>query len=248
MKRFLPTVILAMLIFSSLSAMAQGIPVYDAAGFGQLIAQIEQMSKDYQKQLEQLDQAIQQTNALTGPRNMGALANSPLEAELRRFLPNTWQDTLRMIDTANLPNGAIGTQNLYSELYQTYQPLSGAEFITQDPESAIAKALDRKTETTYAALAASEQAYNNSAGKIKTYETLLDELNRTPDLKSSIDLQARIAAENGIALNELTRLHAIQIQQRAALDNENLMAARRASTANRFDAKETTQAFKLEEE
>ncbi|MCK4946478.1 MAG: type IV secretion system protein [Alphaproteobacteria bacterium] len=234
-------------VLPSFHAGAQGIPVFDASNFGQFIAQLDQMSKEYQKQLDQLDQAVQQTNAITGTRNMGSLANSSLEAKFRRYLPNTWQDTMRMIDASSLPNGALGTRSIYSSLHQTYNPLSGAQRMTQDPTGPIAKAFDRRTETTYVAMAASEQAYNNAIGRLQTYETLLGEINKTQDLKASIDLQARIAAENGMAINDLMRLHAIEIQQKAAEDNEILTNERRASSANRFDADKAAQAFKLQE-
>lgn len=230
-----------------LPSIAQGIPVYDAASFGQIVSQLNQMSKDYQKQLEQLDQAIRQTNALTGTRNMGTLANSAVESELRRYLPDTWQDTLHMMEAANLPNGALGTQNLYGSLYKTYNPMTGAEFMTQDPAGPIAQAIDRKTRTTYGAMAASEQAYNNAVTRMETYETLLGALDQTEDLKASVDLQARISAENGMALNELMRLQAIQIQQKAADDNALLTDDRRAGAANRFDAAKAALAFTLQE-
>lgn len=149
-----------------------------------------------------------------------------------------------MIDAAGLPGGALGAQGLYSSFYQTYNPLSGAESMTQDPTGPIAQALDRRTETTYAAMAAGEEAYNNAADRIETYETLLSELDKTTDLKASVDLQARIAAENGMAVNELTRLNAIQIQQKAAEDNEALTGYRRARKANHYDAEKAAQAFK----
>ena len=64
---------------------------------------------------------------------------------------------------------------------------------------------------------------------------MLSELNNSDDLKTSVDLQARIAAENGIALNELMRLNAIRIQQDASIDNETLMNSRRASSFNVYD-------------
>jgi len=99
---------------------AQGIPVYDAAGFAQLITQLDQMAADYAKQLEQLDQAIKQTNSMTGTRDMGSLANSALESELRQYLPTTWQDTMNMINANGLPSGALSTQSLYNDLYTTY--------------------------------------------------------------------------------------------------------------------------------
>lgn len=246
MRRLIFAALLLTLLPSS--AKAQGIPVYDSAGFAQLVTQLDQMSKDYQKQLEQLDQAIKQTDALTGTRGMGSLANTELESQLRRYLPNTWQETMQMMNAGGLSEGALGTQGLYSSLYSTYQPVTGANAFTGDPTGFLALALDRKTETTYAAMAASEQAYNNAVARMETYETLLGELDKTEDLKASVDLQSRIAAENGIALNELMRLNAIQIQQNAATDNENLMGNRRANAANRYDADSTTAAFKPSEE
>ncbi|PZQ45460.1 MAG: hypothetical protein DI551_07275 [Micavibrio aeruginosavorus] len=243
---FLPCLLTAILVFSP-AAYGQGIPVYDASSFSQMVTQLEAMSKDYQKQLEQLNEAVKQTNALTGPRNMGSLNNSPLEAELRRYLPNTWQQTLNMMNAQGLGNSAINTRNIYSILEAAYKPLPGAEFIPSDPEGPTAKALDNRNRTTYAAMAASEQAYNNIAGRLETYESLMEKLNNTTDLKESVDLQARIAAETGIAMTEILRLQAIQMQQQAATDNETLTTYRRASTANKYDPVKAAESFKPKE-
>ena len=229
-------------LFLGNKTFAQGIPVYDAAGFAQLITQLDQMSKDYQKQLEQLDEAIKQSNAITGSRNMGDLANSNLEQQLREYLPTTWKETLDMMNATSLPSGAYGTQNLYSELYSEYDPLTGAEALPDNPDGYMAKALDKKTGTTYAAMSASEQAYDNIASHMQTYETLLEELNNTQDLKSSIDLQARVSAENGFIMSEIMRLQTIQMQQTSANDNEQLMNYRRASAANQYDATKAKEA------
>lgn len=225
----------AIMFLQSADAKAQGIPVYDASSFAQLIAQVDAMADDYQKQLEQLEEAVRQSNAITGSRNMGDVANGLLEQQLREYLPNTWQDTMNIINSGNIPTGALGTQSIYNDLYNDYSPLSGADLMPSDPTSNVAKAIDRRTGTTYAALSASEQAYNNVPVRMQTYNTLLNELNNSDDLKTSVDLQARISAENGVALNELMRLNAIRIQQDASIDNETLMNSRRASSFNVYD-------------
>tara|TARA_R110001592_G_scaffold31482_2_gene110986 strand:- start:12698 stop:13447 length:750 start_codon:yes stop_codon:yes gene_type:complete len=225
----------AIMFLQSADAKAQGIPVYDASSFAQLIAQVDAMADDYQKQLEQLEEAVRQSNAMTGSRNMGDVANGLLEQQLREYLPNTWQDTMNIINSGNIPTGALGTQSIYNDLYNDYSPLSGADLMPSDPTSNVAKAIDRRTGTTYAALSASEQAYNNVPVRMQTYNTLLNELNSSDDLKTSVDLQARISAENGVALNELMRLNAIRIQQDASIDNETLMNSRRASSFNVYD-------------
>jgi type IV secretion system protein VirB5 len=239
---------ITLMIFTASEAIAQGIPVYDASNFAQVVTQLDQMTKDYQKQLEQLNEAIKQTGAITGTRDMGSIANSAYEAELRRYLPSSWQQTMNMINASDLSSGALGTQNIYSDLYTTYNPISGAQSMPSDPNGAISKALDRRAGTTYAAMAASEQAYNNISNRISTYETLLDQLNNTTDLKASVDLQARISAENGMILNELMRLNAIQMQQKSSEDNELLTNYHRASAANKYDAAQAAASFRQEDQ
>ncbi len=233
------------LLLLTSNAKAQGIPVYDAAGFVQLIAQVDQMAQDYAKQIEQLDEAVQQTAALTGTRNMGSFANDALEAELRRYLPTTWENTIDMINAGGLSNSALGTQGIFNDLYTAYNPISGANFVGSDPTGPIASAVDRRTNTTFVAMAASEQAYNNITNRIGTYEGLLSELNNTTDLKASVDLQSRISVENGLIMNELMRMNAIAMQQRAAYDNEEITSYRRASDASRYDADDAATIFEL---
>ena len=246
MKRFI-LCCFTILLSSSSPASAGGTLVYDASNYSQMISQLESMSRDYQKQLEQLDQAVKQANALTGPRNMGSLNNSALESELRRYLPTTWQETMHMVNAQGLGSAGIGTQSLYKSLTQTFKPLPGSEFLPSDPSGPAAQALDRRSSITYAAMAASEQAYNNIAARIDAYEHMLEELNSTTDLKASVDLQSRITAENGMILNELIRLQTMQMQQKAAEDNETLTTYRRAAAANKYDAAKAANAFKPQE-
>lgn len=229
------------------SASAQGIPVYDATSYAQFLSQLEQMSQDYQKQIEQLNEAIKQTNALTGSRGMGSLVNDSLESDLRRYLPNTWQETMSMMNATGLSNAGIITQDKFNALLSTYQPVKGSELITSDPSGAAAQALDRRTGTTFAAMAAGEEAFNSIPHRMETYETLLSELDDTEDMKASIDLLARISVENGFILNEMVRLNAIQVQQNAAQDNRVLGGYKRSHEANRYNSDNAAKAFKIEE-
>ena len=151
---------------------------------------------------------------------------------------------MKMGGATGLTGSGEGTQSLYNGYYTTYAPVTGATAITRDPAGPIAQALDRKTETTYSSMAASEQSYNSVTPRITTYETLLKQVDTTTDLKASVDLQSRISAENGLTLNELLRLNAIQVQQKAAEDNQQLTALRQASTANRYNETQAQSAFK----
>ena len=244
-KPLIAIIATALMLITPSSSNAQGIPVYDASGYAQLIAQLDAMADDYANQIDQLEEAVRQADAITGTRNMGDVANGVFEQQLRQYLPNTWKDTLNMINGAPIPNGALGTQNIYSNLYSEFDPLSGATIMASDPSGQVAKAIDRRTGTTYAAIAASEQAYNNIPARMQTYESLLNELNNSDDLKASVDLNARIAAENGILMNEIMRLNAIQIQQNSSIDNTQLMENRRAATFNQYDPDLARQAIEF---
>ena len=219
-------------------AKAQGIPVYDAASFAQFGTTINEMAKDYQKQIEQLE-------AISGARNAGMLSNGSFEQQLKQYLPNTWEDTMNMINAGALPSGALGTQGIFSNLYNEYDPITGELTFLTDPTGYSAKALDRKTGTTMAAMAASEQIFNQAEQRNQIYQSLLNELNNSPDMKNSVDLQARIAAENGMALNELMRQNAIQMQQKAANDNQDLVNIKKAAEQTKYDAAKAKEAMKL---
>lgn len=245
MKVTCPILSLAMIITPT-AGFAEGIPVYDASSFTQMVTQLDQMSKDYQKQLEQLEQAVKQTNAITGTRNMGSLGNSAFESDLRRYLPTTWQETMNMMSANGLGFSATGTQEIYNDLLSTYKPISGAELMTTDPNGTISRAFERKNNTNYAAMAAAEQSYNNVSKHIETYENMLGEINTTIDLKASVDLQSRISAENGLLMSDFLRLQAIDMQQKSAEGNQTLVNAARASKANRYNASKAATIFKKE--
>ena len=232
------TILTIILIALPVQSYAQGIPVYDATSFAQFSTTINEMAKDYQKQIEQLE-------AMSGARNAGMLSNGAFEQQLKQYLPNTWEDTMDMINAGTLPSGAYATQGIFSDLYNEYNPITGEQTYITDPSGYNAKALDRITGTTMAAMAASEQIFNQTEQRNQIYQNLLSELNNSPDMKNSVDLQARIMAENGMAINELMRQNAIQMQQKAANDNKDLMNIKRAAEQNKYDATKAREAMEL---
>lgn len=227
----------SLLIISSPS-FSQGIPVYDNASVTQTILQLQEMAEDAQRQLQQIE-------AMTGSRNAGSLSNGAYEQQLKQYLPNTWEETINMINTGSLPSGALGTQGIFAEIYNQYDPIKGIEAYASNPNGSDAILLDRKTGTTVAAMAASEQIFNQTDQRNQIYQNLLAEVSSSADMKNSVDLQARIAAENGMALNELMRQNAMQMQQRAVSDNESLVDLKRASNANKYDPAQANKAMQI---
>lgn len=245
MKKLILTTAIALCLTSP--AKAQGIPVIDAASITQAILQLQQMAEDYQNQIQQLDQALATYNSITGGRNLGNLQNSSLEQDLRRALPPELQELIGLNNASGLGAAGLQTQGIYNDILTTYQPITGANLIPSDPTGSLAGAHDRQSNTTYAAMAASESSYNAASKRLQGYETMLQELNNTQDLKASVDLLARITAENGILLNEVMRMQSLQIQLNAANAGKEITDIRRTAESYDYDSSVAVKSFEYKE-
>lgn len=227
-QRFLAGMAIAGVAGTSGAFAEGGIPVVDTTNLAQttITAQqaletVRQLQQQYETQLRELNEAVRQVQAMTGERGLGGLVNSGIDHELRRYLPDTWLDTLEIMDRADIPASASDVQRIFEELSETYEVATPDEYAPQRPDLPTAQAHHRTTRTGYATLATSEAAFDQTTRRVATYETFLDELDRTEDVKASIDLAGRIAAENGIAANELLRLQAINLQLAGTLTTQN---------------------------
>jgi len=138
-------------------------------------------------------------------------------------------------NASGLGTSALQTQSIYNDLLTTYNPITGADLFPSNPTGTLAKAHDRRSQTTTASMAASESTYNNAANRMQGYETLLGELNTSPDLKSSVDLLARISTENGLLMNEILKLQALQIQLITAAEGQKITNTRRINNAQAYN-------------
>lgn len=224
--------------FMPCPAEAQGIPVYDAAGFTQVVTQLEQMAKDYQKQIAQLEEAVKQTSALTGQRGAGSLLNDDDIRKLRQYLPDNADEYLA------LGNEGGETSDIYDALVSLYGLDTSETILSEGDNTPMAHAIDRRNQNIMAAMAASKQAYKNAGERLELYGKLLNKLDQSGDLKDSIDLQARIAAENGMVMTELVRLKTIKLQLDTSVAGHGLVSERRAEKAHHYDADAARAAMK----
>lgn len=223
------------------AAYGQGIPVIDATNVvqttiaaQQAIEQVRQLQEAYQTQLQELDQAVAQVQAMTGNRSLGELVNGNVEHDLRRYLPDTWLDTLRVLEATGVPASAADVERIFRDLSESYDVATAEDYAPGDPDAPAAQAHQRTTETGYATLATSETAFNQTGRRVSAYETFLAELDRTSDVKASIDLMARIAAENGLTANEILRLQAINLQLSGTVTTQQQVNASADARMNRF--------------
>ena len=193
-RRALPFLILGAL---SLSAQAQ-IPVTDVGAIFQLITQVKTLLQELEVAQQDLAQAQQSYQAITGTRGMQNL----LSSTQWNYLPSTsaqLQSTL---------NGAAGS---YSTLAASVQGsmaanavLTNAQLAALSPEEQSDVQARRQSAALLAGIA--QQALSTTSTRFASIQQLVTAIGSATDEKGILDLQARIAAEQGALLNDSTKL------------------------------------------
>lgn len=218
------------------------IPVTDAASIAndnltraldivEQARQYAQMVQDFENQISQLTNLEDQLDAMTGTRGMGSLLNGVTEQGLRRYIP---EDMNALLDLSSAAGGnTADAKAVFDALQADYGHVD--PLIIDPTGGPVSLSADRRTRTTFAAMATAEGAYNQIRARTEAIEDMLTELDATTDVKASTDLQARIAAESALIENERLRLQSVQLQQTAATENEELVRQSQASRMNTPD-------------
>ena len=210
-KRVVLSVLLAGAVAIGAPAQATGIPVIDIANLAQDLQQFMQLTAQLQQLEQQLAQAQQQYNSITGSRGMGGLFNSGSEQQMRMYAPASWQQSLQVLQQGGLPGSAADVQRA-SQAFAMTQGITqtGAQVFPGNPGNA--QAYTASTGATAAAAGLSQAAYDQTQARMQRVQQYLSQINSTPDLKASIDLNARLLAEVNEALTQMIQLQAAQIQ------------------------------------
>lgn len=211
-----------LLLLSSTPSFAQ-IPVTDVANLGQQIVQYTQMIAEYERQFEQLSEARNQVDAITGHYGLGDLLNGNLQRGARRYTPTSWRDTLRILEAGGLPGSIADVRTVYGERAESMAVIGAEEYNALNPDAPNAQAFERRRDTNLASLAIAEATYDNTQARMANYETFMGQIESAENAKSIADLQARIAAENGTSLADLIRLQSVQLQQVSVVEAQQLV-------------------------
>ena len=214
--------LLVFILLSPLSAAAQ-IPVTDAANLGQQIVQYAQMIAEYERQFEQLIEARNQVDAITGNYGFGDLLNDAGFRDARRYTPNSWRDTLRILEAGALPGSAADVRAIYADRSDAMAVIGAEDYNALNADAPNAQAFERRRDTNLASQAIAEVTYNDIQTRMGNYETLMGQIESTDNAKAIADLQARISAENGTTMADLIRLQAVQLQQTSAVEAQQLV-------------------------
>ena len=173
-------------------------PVVDAGAIAQLVQEVSTLQQQLQTAQLTLANAQQQYQAIIGNRGMQNL----LSGTNRNYLPTTWNQLL----------GAVTqTGGAYQALSVGVQSLMVANAVLT-PQQIAALSPGEQTQVQTARQSAallqstSRQALDNTSTRFAALQQLINAIPSAADEKGSLDLQARIQAEEAMLQNENTKM------------------------------------------
>lgn len=180
--------------------------VIDVGAITQLIQQAITMEQQLSTAKNQLSQARDEFNAMTGGRGMEGLASGIN----RNYLPADWSQLQGVLQ---------GTAGAYSALNAALNSIIQANAVLTPADIASLSPNEREhleAARRSAALlqATSREALATTSQRFASIQSLISAISGAHDQKAILDLQARIAAEQGMLQNEQTKLNTLyQIAQ-----------------------------------
>lgn len=196
------------------TAGAGGFPVIDIANLAQAIQQYIQLTEQLAQLQQQYTQQVRQYESLTGLRNMGQLFNGAVEQQMRSYAPTSWQQSLQVLQQGGLPGSAADVVRAAQTFAQQHgiSANANAVFPANGGDNDSARAYTAATSTAAASAGLSTAAYDQSQARMQRVQGYLQQIDSAPDLKASIDLNARLMAEVNESLTQMIQLQAAQMQ------------------------------------
>jgi type IV secretion system protein VirB5 len=204
--------------------------VIDVASLTQLISEVQTLEQQLSTARNQLTQAQQEYQSITGSRGMGQL----LAGTRRNYLPQDWTTlTAELHSAGSYPTFASEVQAalradavLGPQQLATLSPAGSAQLQAERQPVALAQSI-------------SHEALANSSGRFAGLQQLISAIGTATDQKAILELQARIAAEGAMLQNEHTKLvvlfQALEAQQWANEErSRELSVAGQGQFATRF--------------
>jgi type IV secretion system protein VirB5 len=205
-----PAVLLlaALALGSTVPAQAQ-FAVIDIASVTQLVNEVRQLEQQVATARSQLLQAQTEYAAITGNRGMQNL----LSGTLRNYLPTDWTQLSQVMSGSSASFPALASS--VSSLVSSNAILTASQVASLSPSQQALLAAARQNPALLAAM--SQTALANSSRRFAELQSLISAIGAASDQKASLDLTARITAEQGMLQNEATK---IQILYQVAQSQE----------------------------
>ena len=176
----------------------------------QLVQQGTQRFEQLQRQIGQLERQI---DAMTGSRDMAGLLDRGDAAY------GALRDVLSAATDGMDGSAASGA---FTALLAADAPKEAAAIRPFDATGRFARAHRDATDKVYMALASADAVIAAQPAVAGAYDRLNAEIDNTEDVKAALDLNARIAVENGRAIARLTHLISTMIASDAAIERRNI--------------------------
>ena len=175
--------------------------VIDVASLGQLVQEVQQLEQQVATARGQLAQAQSEYASITGGRGMQLL----LSGTVRNYLPTSWTDLSQVMSgsSASFPALAASVTSVIS----SNAVLTPAQAASLSASQQAQLAAARQSPALLGALASAALA--NSSNRFTSLQTLITALGGASDQKAVLDLNTRIAAEQGMLQNESTKLQVL---------------------------------------
>ena len=172
--------------------------VIDVASLGQLIQQVSTLEQQVATARSQLSQAQSEYAAITGSRGMHLL----LTGVNRNYLPANWGELSQVMSGASARFPALSAD--VSARVTANAVLTPAQVASLSPTQQAQLAAARQSPALLQAIA--RAALANSSDRFASLQQLISAIGGATDPKASLDLTARITAEQGMLQNEHTKL------------------------------------------
>ena len=196
------------------SSQAAGIPVADSAAFGRLVAQLTQMAQMYTRQNEELTQALRLVQSLSNATGYGTSLDSAALIALRTALPPEMSN----LNSLHITGHATTARSvaLFNTMTARYGLMEPEAYTPADATAPYAQAWRADRDAQLATAVSTQVVYENLEEREAFYATAMTELDTRAELKESVDILARLTAENGRLLMDLIRVQAQAAQATAA--------------------------------
>jgi hypothetical protein len=197
--------------------------VVDAPALIQLVQQVANAEQQLVTLKNQLTQAQQELQSMTGARGMEQL----LSGTVRNYLPANWSQV------AGAVQGSSGFGSLSSDM----QNISSSNAVLTSQRLALLPASTQQqiqASRRWSAMqqAISHQALSNASSRFNSLQSLISAIPSATDQKGALDLQARISAELAMLQNEQNKL-AVLAQSTQGQQDALALQAREQAIAGR---------------
>jgi type IV secretion system protein VirB5 len=175
--------------------------VIDVGAIAQLVREVAVMENALATAQGELRQAEQTYRSMTGDRGMASL----LSGTKRNYLPSSSSELEALLEESSSTYGAVASA--MRGVISHYAVLTPGQLDRLPPDAVGQLETARRRSALMQAIAG--DALSNSSDRFTALQRLIDAISAAGDQKASLDLQARISAEQAMLENEQTKLEVL---------------------------------------